>query len=74
MKKLDQRIVDQELTDDFISEFREDIEEAMHHVLLLEKNPEDTESARSLFRNFHNIKGNASVLGSEKIIRLSHEA
>jgi two-component system chemotaxis response regulator CheY len=74
MKKLDQRIVDQELTDEFISEFRESIEDTIHHILLLEKNPENTESARSLFRNFHNIKGNASVLGFEKIVRISHEA
>lgn len=74
MGKMDGRIIDQELIDQIISEFRENIENASHHTLLLEKNPDDTESVHALFRNFHAIKGNAGIAGFEKIIKLSHEA
>jgi HPt (histidine-containing phosphotransfer) domain-containing protein len=64
----------QEIINQVISEFRENIENAINYILMLEKNPKDIESIHTLFRNFHTIKGNASVLGFEKIIRLSHEA
>ncbi len=37
MGKMDGRIIDQELIDQIISEFRENIENASHHTLLLEK-------------------------------------
>lgn len=73
MKDTDNRIFDQELIDSCIVEFREHIDEAVRNILLLEKDPEDIEATQSLFRNFHTIKGNASVVGFEKIIRLSHE-
>ena len=64
----------QEFIDMFIGEFRENIEGAIHSILMLEKNPSDTESIHDLFRKFHSIKGNAAVGGFEKIVRLSHEA
>ncbi len=65
---------DQETMDSFVIEFREQIEEITRCVLLLENNPHDTESVHDLFRNLHNMKGNASVLEFEKISCLSHEA
>ena len=65
--------LDQEIIDEFMSEFRENIENAIHYILQLENNPEDGESVHALFRNFHTIKGNASVVGFEKVVRLSHE-
>ncbi|MBW1741614.1 MAG: Hpt domain-containing protein [Deltaproteobacteria bacterium] len=65
--------LDQEIIDGFIREFREDIEGAMHYMLMLEKSPGDTESVHALFRKLHTIKGNASILGLEKIVRLSHQ-
>lgn len=74
MEELDPRIIDQELLDEIISEFRQNIEDAIRHILLLEKNYEDTESVSALFRIFHTIKGNAGAVGFEKIMRLSHEA
>lgn len=64
----------QEFIDMFIVEFRENIEGAIHSILMLEKNPSDTESIHDLFRKFHTIKGNAAVGGFEKIVRLSHKA
>lgn len=64
----------QEFIDMFIVEFRENIEGAIHSILMLEKNPSDTESIHDLFRKFHTIKGNADVGGFEKIVRLSHKA
>lgn len=73
MEKLDETIIDQELTDEIIGEFRENIENAIHYILLLEEDPEDTESVHALFRNLHTIKGNAGVAGFEKINLLSHE-
>ena len=66
--------LNQEIIDMFIGEFRENIEGAIHSILMLEKNPSDTESIHDLFRKFHTIKGNADVGGFEKIVRLSHEA
>jgi len=66
-------IIDQEIIDGFMMEFREDIEEAINYVLMLEENPDDTESLHALFRKMHNMKGNAGVLGLEKIVCLSHE-
>lgn len=66
--------LDQEIIDAFIGEFREDIESAIHSILMLEKNPGDTESIHAIFRKFHTIKGNAGFGGFEKIVRLSHEA
>ena len=63
----------QEIMSEFISEFRENIEDAMSYILQLEKDPGDSESVHALFRNFHTIKGNASVVGFEKVVRLSHE-
>lgn len=74
MEKMDERIIDQELIDGIISEFRESIENAIHCILVLEKTPHDTETVHALFRNFHTIKGNAGIGGFEKINRLSHEA
>ena len=65
--------LDQEIIDQAVSESRENIENAINYILLLEKNPNDIESVHALFRNFHTIKGIASVVGFEKIIRLSHE-
>jgi HPt (histidine-containing phosphotransfer) domain-containing protein len=73
MKELDREIFDQDIIDEFMSEFRENIESAMHHILLLEKDPDDTGSLHDLFRNFHSIKGNASFVGFERIHRLCHE-
>ncbi|NVM22667.1 MAG: response regulator [Desulfobacterales bacterium] len=66
-------IVDRAIMDAFMMEFREDIEEAIKYVLMLEKNPGDTESLHALFRKMHNMKGNAGVLGLEKIAGVSHE-
>ena len=71
MKDIAQGLIDQELIDSCLVEFREHIDEAVRNILLLEKKPEDTEGIESLFRNFHTIKGNASIVGFEKIIRLS---
>jgi len=73
MGELDQGIIDEELIEEFKIEFRENVENSIHHILLLEKNPEDKESLDALFRNIHTIKGNAGVVGFEKIGRLSHE-
>ncbi|GAF99580.1 unnamed protein product [marine sediment metagenome] len=53
---MDERIIDKELMDEIIGEFRENIENAIRYILLLEKNPEDTESVHALFRNFHTVK------------------
>jgi len=74
MEKLDEKIIDHKLMDEITSEFRENIENAVRYILLLEEDSEDTESIHALFRNFHTIKGNAGVAGLEKISLLSHEA
>ena len=63
---------DQEIIDEFIRISRENIEEATHNILQLEKNNSDTELLHALFRKFHNLKGDAALCGFEKIARLSH--
>ena len=74
MEKTSKNIIDQELIDEFISEFRENIQDAINDILLFEKDAGDEESLHAIFRNFHTIKGNAAVVGFERISRLSHEA
>jgi len=70
---MEEEILDQALVDEFIVEFRERIEDAIHHALTIEKDPEDTESVNSLFRELHTIKGNAGVVGFKKMVRLAQE-
>jgi two-component system chemotaxis response regulator CheY len=74
MEKLYEGIIDQELIEEFKIEFQENIEDAIHYILSLEKNPEDKETINALFRIFHTIKGNAGVVGFEKMGKLTHEA
>lgn len=61
-----------DLIDEIIIEVREHLEEAVNHILIIEKNPEDEETVHALFRNFHTIKGNADFAGLARIVRLSH--
>lgn len=66
--------LDQATINSFVMEFRECIENVTRYVLRVEENPDDTESIHALFRNLHNIKGNAGILEADKISRLSHKA
>lgn len=65
-------LLNRELIDEIIIEVREHLEEAVNHILIIEKNPEDQETVHALFRNFHTIKGSADFAGLERIVHLSH--
>lgn len=63
-----------ELVEDFIIEAREHFDGIEESLLELEKNPSDEHQIRNVFRAFHTIKGNASLLKLTDIITLSHKA
>lgn len=65
---------DAELLKDFVIESRDRVAAAEAAILLLETNPEDTESINRVLRAFHTIKGAAGLLGISRIQTLAHQA
>jgi len=63
---------DAELISDFINEAYELIAEVSVHLLQLEQNPADLSEVNAIFRGFHTIKGAASFLHLEDIVKLCH--
>ena len=58
----------------FISETREHIKFLNDSLLILEKNPENTEAINQSFRSFHTIKGMAATMGYNPLADLAHRA
>jgi two-component system, chemotaxis family, sensor kinase CheA len=59
---------------EFITESRENIEQAEAALLKLETDPSDLEAINVVFRAFHTMKGVATWLGLLRIAELSHHA
>src|SRR5574344_1448210 len=57
----------------FLAESEEIIAELNNNLLLLEKNPEDTDALFSLFRNSHSLKGAARMVGFTNIQNIAHK-
>jgi two-component system chemotaxis sensor kinase CheA len=57
---------------DFINESNGHLESAEGDILVIEENPEDTETINSTFRAFHTIKGVAGFLALKPIGELAH--
>lgn len=64
---------DPELVGDFILESREHLTSVEHHMLTLERNPEEKEAVHAVFRGFHTIKGLAGFLEFMPIRDVAHE-
>lgn len=63
----------QEYLPEFITNALEDVENIEAKVLVLEKEPTNTDAINSLFRSFHNIKGSSSFVGQEIIKDVAHQ-
>ena len=59
---------------DFIAESHEHLEAAEGSLLLIEKDPSDSETINAVFRAFHTIKGVAGFLNLKQIGSLAHAA
>lgn len=56
----------------FKSEAEERLEKLNKGLLSLEKNPDDLEQVKALFREAHTLKGSAKMLGVDEINQISH--
>lgn len=59
---------------EFITEARENIENAEAALLLLETDPENTEAVNTVFRAFHTVKGISMWLGLTRLADFAHRA
>jgi two-component system, chemotaxis family, sensor kinase CheA len=66
--------IDRELLTEFITESRELLETSEAALLVLESNPEDSESVNTVFRAFHTVKGTSGFLGLQMACELAHLA
>ena len=64
---------DPELLSDFVLESSEHLARIENQLLLLERDPCDSEALNSIFRGFHTIKGLAGFLELWDVQKLSHE-
>jgi len=63
-----------ELINDFVAETRDNLESLTAQLLNWEKNPSDSESADSIFRFVHTVKGSCGFLDLPRLLKLSHAA
>ncbi|HAC35452.1 MAG TPA: chemotaxis protein CheA [Gammaproteobacteria bacterium] len=66
--------MDEELLEDFMLEAGELVEQLGEQLVDLENSPEDADLLNGVFRAFHTIKGGASFLSLEALIRVCHSA
>src|SRR5215469_1196381 len=64
---------DPELLSDFILESREHLANVESQLLVLERDPGNSEALHAIFRSFHTIKGLAGFLELREIQRVAHE-
>jgi len=64
---------DPELMTDFLVESREHLSNVESRLMILERDPKNSEAIHSIFRAFHTIKGLAGFLELEGIQTLTHE-
>ncbi|MFO8062507.1 MAG: chemotaxis protein CheA [bacterium] len=56
----------------FISESEDYIQTISSNILILEKNPSDSDAIKNIFRGLHTLKGMAASMGYSDIAQLSH--
>jgi two-component system, chemotaxis family, sensor kinase CheA len=64
----------QELIDEFIAESSEQLELMGADLLSMEIEPDNAEIVNTLFRAFHTLKGNSSLLGALQLSEMAHKA
>ncbi len=64
--------VSSDITESFLSEVSDLLEDARKDVLALKTDPKDTDTLNRLLRNLHTIKGNSRMLGHSTIEKLAH--
>lgn len=72
-EELNMNVIDQEIIDEFIIEANELLGNAEEDILAIEETSEK-ETINRIFRAFHTVKGNASMIGLEEISTLAHHA
>jgi two-component system chemotaxis sensor kinase CheA len=58
--------------DAFIEEAREHIEALTQSLLILEKDPKNTDALNNIFRSAHTLKGSSGMMGFKDLSNLSH--
>ncbi|MBL4622440.1 MAG: chemotaxis protein CheA [Immundisolibacteraceae bacterium] len=66
--------MDEELLEDFLLEAGELVDLLGQQLVELEETPEDSDLLNAVFRAFHTIKGGASFLALDTLIRVCHSA
>lgn len=59
--------------DIFIDETREHLQNLNEHLLVLEKEPDNTDTINEIFRAAHSLKGMAGTMGFKRMQRLTHD-
>lgn len=63
-----------EFVEKFVEESKEFLDSIEQSLLTLSKDPVNKDEVTKAFRNFHSLKGNAGMLGFDKIEKLAHFA
>ncbi len=63
---------DKEFLDEYILDANDQLSALNESMLLLEKNPHDTEAINRIFRAAHTLKGNSATMGFIEISSLAH--
>ncbi len=63
-----------EITAEFLSETRENLDRLDHELLTLEKEPDNSQLLSSVFRTIHTIKGTAGFLNFTQLQQIGHSA
>ena len=71
---MSQNCEDQELLEGFLTETAELLEKVDDDLLLLEKSPGDMDILNRVFRSVHTVKGAASFLEFELLVKVTHRA
>ena len=59
--------------DVFIDESNEHIQALSDNIMVLEKEPENTDVINEIFRAAHSLKGMAGTMGFKKLQHLTHD-
>ncbi len=67
-------LITDELKKQFVNESLELLDQLEQDLIILEKNPDNTENLQSAFRALHSIKGNAGFMNYRDINEIAHQA
>ncbi len=67
-------LITDELREQFVTESRELLDQMEQDLIQLEKDPQNEETLKSVFRALHSLKGNAGFLNLKDINEVAHQA